>query len=148
MIASNLASCALQDTNKRIVQTLEVNGEVLDNIHEEFVKIVLESYLKIHSFQEGRGLSGVKGFSGKVVDDFSSKFDLPPTIQTVESIDADHSHMTKFSDKDDSGYRAVLGVLRQFARSKPQPRTEQQLEAKVEAVTVTPVVDMDARTSG
>lgn len=66
MIASNLASCALQDTNKRIVQTLEVNSEVLDNIHEEFVKIVIESGLKIHSFQEGRGLSGVKGFSGKV----------------------------------------------------------------------------------
>ena len=66
MIASNLASCALQNTNKKIVQTLEVNSEVLDNIHEEFVKIVLETGLKIHSFQEGRGLSGVKGFSGKV----------------------------------------------------------------------------------
>ncbi|KAI8711509.1 NB-ARC domain-containing protein [Fusarium sp. LHS14.1] len=148
MIASNLASCALQDTNKKIVQTLKVNSEVLDNIHEEFVKIVLESGLKIHSFQEGRGLSGVKGFSGKVVDDFSSKFDLPPTIQTVESIDADHSHMTKFSDKDDSGYRAVLGVLRQFARSRPEPRTEQQVEARVEATTVTPAAEMDARTSG
>lgn len=66
MIASNLASCALQTPNKKIVQTLEVNSEVLDNIHEEFVNIVHESGLKIHSFQEGRGLSGVKGFSGKV----------------------------------------------------------------------------------
>ncbi|KAL6355476.1 hypothetical protein LRP88_11068 [Fusarium phalaenopsidis] len=132
----------------KIVQTLEVYSEVLDNIHEEFVNIVHESDLKIHSFQEGRGLSGVKGFSGKVVDDFSSKFDLPPTIQTVESIDADHSRMTKFSDKDDPGYRAVLGVLRQFVRSSSKLRTEQQVEAGVEATTVTPVVEMDARTSG
>ncbi|KAL2672302.1 hypothetical protein Neosp_013005 [[Neocosmospora] mangrovei] len=147
MIASNLASCALQDTNKRIIQTLEVNSEVLDNIHEEFVKIVLETGLKIHSFQEGRGLSGVKGFSGKVVDDFSSKFDLPPTIQTVESIDADHSRMTKFSDQDDPGYSAVLGVLRQFERSRPEPRTERQGEARVEATTVTPTAGMEARTT-
>ncbi|KAJ4183425.1 hypothetical protein NW767_013592 [Fusarium falciforme] len=139
--------CALQNANKKVVQTLEVNSEVLDNIHEEFVKIVLESGLKIHSFQEGRGLSGVKGFSGKVVDDFSSKFDLPPTIQTVESIDADHSRMTKFSDKDDPGYCAVLGVLRQFVRSSPEPKTEQQVEARVEATTVTPAVEMDPRTS-
>ncbi|KAI8651259.1 NB-ARC domain-containing protein [Fusarium keratoplasticum] len=147
VIASNLASCALQNTNKKIVQTLEVNSEVLDNIHEEFVKIVLETGLKIHSFQEGRGLSGVKGFSGKVVDDFSSKFDLPPTIQTVESIDADHSRMAKFSDKDDPGYCAVLGVLRQFVRSSSEPKTEQQVEARVEATTVTPAVEMDPGTS-
>ncbi|UPL00108.1 hypothetical protein LCI18_011042 [Fusarium solani-melongenae] len=139
--------CALQNANKKIVQTLEVNSEVLDNIHEEFVKIMLETGLKIHSFQEGRGLSGVKGFSGKVVDDFSSKFDLPPTIQTVESIDADHSRMTKFSDKDDPGYCAVLGVLRQFVRSSPEPKSEQEVEARVKATTVTPAVEVDPRTS-
>lgn len=148
VIASNLASCALQNANKKVVQTLEVNSEVLDNIHDESVKIVLETGLKIHSFQEGRGLLGVKGFSGKVVDDFSSKFDLPPTIQTVESIDADHSCMTKFSDKDDPGYCAVLGVLRQFVRSSPEPKTEQQVEARVEATTVAPAVELDTRTTG
>lgn len=35
-IASNLASLGLQDSNKRLKQTLEVNGEVLDIIHNEF----------------------------------------------------------------------------------------------------------------
>lgn len=56
--------------------------------------------------------------------------------------------MTKFSDKDDPGYCAVLGVLRQFVRSSSEPKTEQQVEARVEATTVTPAVEMDPGTSG
>ncbi|TIA54020.1 hypothetical protein D6C77_07914 [Aureobasidium pullulans] len=38
-IASNLARLALQDSNKRLLETLEVNNEVLDNIHDEFKTI-------------------------------------------------------------------------------------------------------------
>jgi hypothetical protein len=65
-IASNLARLALQDTNKKILETLEVNNEVLDNIHEEFKTIVFKGRIKIHSFQEARGISGMKGLSEKV----------------------------------------------------------------------------------
>lgn len=65
-VASNLARFALQDSNKKILGSLEVNGEVLDNIHEEFKTIAHEYALKIHSFQEARGLLGIKGFDGKV----------------------------------------------------------------------------------
>lgn len=65
-IASNLACLALQDTNKKIIETLDVNSEVLDNIQEEFNTIVHESGIKIHSFQEARGLSGLIGLDGKV----------------------------------------------------------------------------------
>ena len=39
-IASNLARLALQDSNKRLLEALDVNSEVLDNIHEEFKTIV------------------------------------------------------------------------------------------------------------
>jgi hypothetical protein len=56
----------LQDSNKNIVKTLEVNSEVLDNIHEEFKTILDESTIKIHSFQEARGVSGMKGLDSKV----------------------------------------------------------------------------------
>lgn len=57
---------ALQDSNNKIVETLEVENEVLDNIHERFVKVVLEYGIRIHSFQEGRGLSGIRGLEQKV----------------------------------------------------------------------------------
>ncbi|PVH98333.1 hypothetical protein DM02DRAFT_531366, partial [Periconia macrospinosa] len=64
-IASNLARLALQDTNKKILEALEVNSEVLDNIHEEFKTIVYKGGVKIHSFQEARGISGMKGLDEK-----------------------------------------------------------------------------------
>src|SRR2546421_3277371 len=65
-IASNLARLALYDSNKKIIETLEVNSEVLDNIHEEFKTIVHNSGIKIHSFQEARGIAGMKGLHNKV----------------------------------------------------------------------------------
>jgi hypothetical protein len=65
-IASNLARVALQDSNKRLLETLDVNSEVLDNIHEEFKTIAFKGTLKIHSFQEGRSLAGMSGLDAKV----------------------------------------------------------------------------------
>ena len=56
----------LQDSNKKILKTLEVDSEVLDNIHEQFIDMVSEHGIRIHSFQEGRGISGMKGLDGKV----------------------------------------------------------------------------------
>jgi hypothetical protein len=64
--ASNLRKLALQDSNKKILGTLEVNGEVLDNIQEKFKTIAFEGKMKFHSFQEAQGITGVKGLSGKV----------------------------------------------------------------------------------
>ena len=65
-IASNMARLALQDSNKKILETLEVSSEVLDNIQEEFKTIVHENDLRVHSFQEARGISGMKGLHNKV----------------------------------------------------------------------------------
>ncbi|KAL2018181.1 hypothetical protein VTK56DRAFT_1206 [Thermocarpiscus australiensis] len=115
-IASNLALLALQDSNKNIIKTLEVNSEVLDNIHEEFKTIADQFRIRIHSFQEARGVSGMKGLHNKVVDDFSSKLDLPQSLETVESIDANHMQMARCSDRADPRYRAIVGVLQQFIR--------------------------------
>ncbi|KAG9514269.1 hypothetical protein KCU93_g9818, partial [Aureobasidium melanogenum] len=117
-IASNLARLALQDSNKRLLETLEVNNEVLDNIHEEFKTIASEGTLKIHTFQESRGITGMKGLNEKVVDDFSSKLDLPRALETVESIDANHMQMARYSSRDDEGYRAISGVLKAFVRQE------------------------------
>jgi pimeloyl-ACP methyl ester carboxylesterase len=116
-IATNLARLALHDTNSRLVQTLEVNNEVLDNINEQFVNLVDQHRISIHSFHEARGISGVKGLDGKIVEDFSSKLGISQALETVESIDADHRQMTKFTNKDDAGYRAISRVLKQHLRS-------------------------------
>ncbi|RDW59198.1 hypothetical protein BP5796_12122 [Coleophoma crateriformis] len=117
-IASNLASLILQDSNKRLLQTLEVNGEVLDNIHEEFKTILAKYAIKVHSFQEAKGISGMKGLDGMVVDKFSSKLDLARDQETVETIDANHTDMARCSSRDDARYRQICGVLKQFIRTK------------------------------
>jgi hypothetical protein len=51
-----------------------------------------------------------------VVDDFSSKLDLPQALETVESIDANHMQMARYSSRDDQGYRAISGVLKAHVR--------------------------------
>lgn len=56
----------LQDSNKNLIKTLEVNSEVLDRIHEEFTTIADQSRIRIHSFQEAKGISGIKGLHNKV----------------------------------------------------------------------------------
>ncbi|KAH0566263.1 hypothetical protein GP486_000338 [Trichoglossum hirsutum] len=117
-LAFNLTQLVFQDSNKEILNTLKVNDEVLDNIHEEFKNIAFEGGIKIHSFQEAQGISGIKGLDGKVVDDFSSKLDLPRNLETVESIDANHVQMARYCSKDDQGYRAVSGVLKSFIRQE------------------------------
>ena len=65
-IAANLALLASQDSNNRIVESLEVNDEVLDNIHESFNIIVYKEAIKIHSFQEAKGITGMRGVHEKV----------------------------------------------------------------------------------
>jgi hypothetical protein len=61
-----MAQLALQDSNKNIIEALEVNSEVLDIIHEQFIEIVLEDKLQVYSFQEAQGISGMKGLHNKV----------------------------------------------------------------------------------
>ena len=53
-----------------------------------------------------------------MVDDFSSKLDLPQALETVESIDANHMQMARCSSRDDQGYRAISGVLKAFVRQE------------------------------
>lgn len=56
------------------------------------------------------------------MDDFSSKLDLPRTLETVESIDANHMQMARYSSKDDQGYRAIFSVLKSFIRQELESR--------------------------
>ena len=75
-IASNLARLAQQDSNKKILETLEVNSEILDNIHEDFKAAVSKGGIKVHSFQEARGMFGMKGVDAKVYSTLFCAFDI------------------------------------------------------------------------
>ena len=66
VIVSNLARLGLQDSNKNLLEALEVNSEVLDNIHDEFKTIAFNGTIKIHSFQEAHGITGMRGLENKV----------------------------------------------------------------------------------
>ena len=56
------------------------------------------------------------------MDDFSSKLDLPRTLEAVESIDANHMQMARYSSRDDQGYRAILSVLKSFIRQERESK--------------------------
>jgi hypothetical protein len=56
----------MRDSNKRIIKTLDLNGELLEYIDKRFKALVLKLGIKIHSCQEGRGISGMRGFHRKV----------------------------------------------------------------------------------
>lgn len=60
-LASNIVAAALQSPNDRILSGLEVDSEILDLIQEDFLRVLHDSKIRIHSFQEGRGLSGILG---------------------------------------------------------------------------------------
>ena len=61
-----MARLALRDSNKNILETLEVNNEVLDNIQKAFKTIVYEDGLTVPCFEEAHGISGMKGLHNKV----------------------------------------------------------------------------------
>ena len=65
LLASNISSL-VQDSNKELLKGLEVNGDVLNIIHEEFKGIVFEDRMKVYSFYEARKTRGVYGNIGKV----------------------------------------------------------------------------------
>jgi hypothetical protein len=70
------------------------------------------------------------------VNDFSSKLDLPRTLKTVESIDANHIQMAKCGSKEDASYRAISGVLRQFIRKEALTKQNDMLLVMPPAVVV------------
>ena len=108
-ILARLANIALRDTNKPLLSLLEVENELLDRINSEFGKMVQLEDFGVYSFQESLGLSGLKGFSGKVVSDFSSKLDYP--LEIVETMRGNHMEITQFSDANDKGYKTVSRVI-------------------------------------
>ncbi|KAL2168122.1 hypothetical protein VTG60DRAFT_386 [Thermothelomyces hinnuleus] len=87
----------------------------------------------------------MKGLHNKVVDDFSSKLGLPRSLETVESIDADHMQMARCSDRADPRYRAIVGVLQQFMHRMADDGTRLQEEPSIASKVHGGIAEMGGR---
>ncbi|KPI45279.1 Protein SERAC1 [Cyphellophora attinorum] len=106
----------LPSTERRVLQGLRFDSDKLSGVLEDFNDFLNDdtaasNQLRMLSFQEGTGMSGVTGFDGKVVPDFSSAF-YRKDIERIAPLTRDHREMCKFKDTQDPGYvtfRASLG---------------------------------------
>lgn len=116
-LASNIVAAALQSPNDRILSGLEVDSEILDLIQEDFLRVLHDSKIRIHSFQEGRGLSGILG-GKKVVDDFSSK--LGHALETTQTIDANHMEIVALA-----GSQKISRVIKRYISDIEKSKAEE-----------------------
>jgi hypothetical protein len=65
-LVANLAAVAFVDANSKLLSHLRVDSDILGQIQENFLKTLHQATIRIHSFQEGRPLTGVKGLHDKV----------------------------------------------------------------------------------
>ncbi|KAI9668907.1 MAG: hypothetical protein M1817_005186 [Caeruleum heppii] len=102
-LVANFAAVALQDTNKAILKSLAVDSEILDRVHDDFAGMLYDGDFTVHSFQEGRGISGVKPADGKA--------SVPPSPTVLTDHPADLALLILGRIGQDPGYRKVSGVL-------------------------------------
>jgi hypothetical protein len=60
------AARVLFSTNPKILGNLHPDGEMLERVRMDFARILDDYEIQTYSFQEGKGLSGIKIFSKKV----------------------------------------------------------------------------------
>jgi hypothetical protein len=58
---------------------------VLDNIHEDFKGILGKHDIKVHSFQEAKGISGMKGLDSKVHHPFPDQGRIKGLLETFQT---------------------------------------------------------------
>jgi len=49
------------EVRKKLVNSLRIDSEILENIHSEFVKMLFSGDFYVHSFQEGRPMNATVG---------------------------------------------------------------------------------------
>jgi hypothetical protein len=66
LIAANIAAAAFKGANTRVLTDLQVDSQVLELIHKDFLRILHTTKIRIHSFREGLPLLGIRHLDGKV----------------------------------------------------------------------------------
>lgn len=60
-IGTKIASMVKLDSAQHLVSSLKLDSEILDNIHSDFMKMLVAGTFYIHTFQEGRPINSVIG---------------------------------------------------------------------------------------
>jgi hypothetical protein len=60
------AARILFSTNPKLLGNLSPDGEMLERVRMDFARMLDEGEIQAYSFQEAKGLSGIKLFSKKV----------------------------------------------------------------------------------
>ncbi len=60
------AASILFSTNPKMLRNLSPDGEMLERVRMDFARMLDDCEIQAYSFQEGKGLSGIKFFSRKV----------------------------------------------------------------------------------
>jgi len=66
LLAANMLNLAGMSSNEDLIRSLGIDSQTLQMVNSAFSIIFREKSLKIHSFREEKGMSGIKGISGKV----------------------------------------------------------------------------------
>jgi len=132
LLAANMLKLAGMSSNEDLIRSLGIDSQTLQMVNSAFSIIFREKSLKIHSFREEKGMSGIKGISGKVSKQtyLSESRLMKGIIQVVgdmsaiigdadegkEGINGNHSDMCKFASLEDEGFRKVAGVLSRYVQ--------------------------------
>jgi hypothetical protein len=65
-LAANLAKLALHSSTTALIEALRIDSPLLQIIADEFSKMLRSDEIKVHSFREERGMSGLYGLDSKV----------------------------------------------------------------------------------
>ena len=69
-LASKLIAVAFADSTSKLLSDLEIDSEILDVIQDDFLKTLRRtltgSTFRVHSFLEGRAVTGIRGLNSKV----------------------------------------------------------------------------------
>lgn len=66
-IAAAVAAAALFDVQKSNIKHLDANGQNLSQLEQAFGRLIYRRTFKIHSFQESKGMAGMRPLNAKVI---------------------------------------------------------------------------------
>ncbi|KAF7953256.1 hypothetical protein EAE96_006468 [Botrytis aclada] len=111
-VVRRIVSAVGFSTNDQSIRNLQFNSSDLEIIHEGFISLYErpDRHFEVCTFQEAQGMTGVNygKLDRKVVENISSILTGSERIQTIN---ANHMAMCRFSDRTEDGYQKVVGEL-------------------------------------
>lgn len=134
VLARNIAVALGFDASDRILRDLRVDSGILDLLVEDFSKMLKEDKFNVYTFMESKGLKGIRGLDGKVVEDVSSY--LGDARERRDTINANHMEMCRFSGPRDNGYRKVRDAVAKCIEALKPCQSQQQRMCLIKDILV------------